>query len=404
MSILRMAWRNVWRNRRRTLVTVAATTLAFTVMVLYSSLVQGYMLTMESNLLDLELGDVQIHAPEYRDNPSLYSSVETSEALLQRFDEEGFPASARLLGFGLGAAEEASSGVQIRGIDVLRDAQVSRIDERVREGEWLDPAEPYQVVLGAQLARTLVVEPGDELILLSQASDGSTANDLFLVRGVIYPVGEGIDRAGVFMTEAAFRQFFAFPTGAHEIIVRRPEGMELGALGEAVTALAPEARVETWRELSPTLASMLDSVKGMMVFVFLIIYIAIGILILNAMLMAVFERIREFGVLKAIGYAPLQVFLIILTECAIITALAVTLGMTLAVPGLWFLVNVGMNMSQLGGMAMMGMVLDPVWRGIVNPSVITMPLFTLLFIVGLASLYPATKAAWISPIRAIQHR
>ncbi len=80
MSILRMAWRNVWRNRRRTLVTVAATTLAFTVMVLYSSLVQGYMQTMESNLLDLELGDVQIHAQEYRDDPSLYSSVDPSGA------------------------------------------------------------------------------------------------------------------------------------------------------------------------------------------------------------------------------------------------------------------------------------------------------------------------------------
>ena len=399
-----MAWRNVWRNRRRTLVTVAATTLAFTVMVLYSSLVQGYMLTMESNLLDLELGDVQIHAQEYRDDPSLYSSVETSEALLQLFDHRGYPASARLLGFGLGAAVEASSGVQLRGVDVDRDARVSRIGERVREGVWLDAAAPYEVVLGAQLARTLVVEPGDELILLSQASDGSTANDLFTVRGVLYPVGEGIDRAGVFMTEAAFREFFVFPTGAHEIIVRRPEGMELAALAEAVTDLAPDDRVDTWRQLSPTLASMLDSVKGMMVFVFLIIYIAIGILILNAMLMAVFERIREFGILKAIGYAPLQVFLIILSECAIITALAVTAGMALAVPGLWFLVNVGINMSQLGGMAMMGMVLDPVWRGIVNPSVITMPLFTLLFIVGLASLYPATKAAWISPIRAIQHR
>jgi len=404
MRILRMAWRNVWRNRRRTLVTVAATTLAFTVMVLYSSLVQGYMQTMESNLLDLELGDVQVHSPEYRDDPSLYSSVDGSADLLERFDERGYAASARLLGFGLGAATEASSGVQIRGVDVVRDAQVSRIDERVREGTWLDPEDPYEVVLGAQLARTLVVATGDELILLSQASDGSTANDLFVVRGILHPVGEVIDRAGVFMTEAAFRQFFVFPTGAHEIIVRRPPGTELAALGESVSALAPEQRVDTWRELSPTLASMLDSVKGMMVFVFLIIYIAIGILILNAMLMAVFERIREFGVLKAIGYAPLQVFLIILCECAIITVLAVTAGMVLAVPGLWFLVNVGINMSRLGGMAMMGMVLDPVWRGIVNPSVITIPLFTLLFIVGLASLYPATKAAWISPIRAIQHR
>jgi ABC-type lipoprotein release transport system permease subunit len=230
------------------------------------------------------------------------------------------------------------------------------------------------------------------------------ANDLFVVRGVLWPVAEGVDRAGVFMTDETFRSFFVVPTGAHEIIVRRPAGMELNTLADAVREMAPRQRVETWRELVPTLATMLDSVQGMMVIVFLIIYVAIGILILNAMLMAVFERIREFGVLKAIGYAPMQVLLIIFCEVGILTGLAVSIGLVLVVPGLWYLVNVGIDMGSLGGMAMMGMVLDPVWRGIVEPSVITTPLFTLLFIVGLAAIYPAAKAAWISPIRAIQHR
>jgi putative ABC transport system permease protein len=399
-----MAWRNVWRNRRRTLVTVAATTLAFTVMVLYSSLVQGYLRTMESNLLDLELGDVQIHAPGYRDDPSLYESVQGVDDLLRRFDELGFPASARMLGFGLVASSEASSGAQLQGIDVSRDQRVSRISERVREGRWLEAGPSYDVVLGAQLARTLVVEPGDEVILLGQAADGSTANDLFVVRGILRPVGEGIDRAGVFLSEETFRRFFAFPSGAHEIILRRPEDTELGTFAQVVRTTAPEERVETWRELSPSLASMLDSVQGLMVVVFLIIYVAIGILILNAMLMAVFERIREFGVLKAIGFPPTQVLFVILCECGIQAGLAVAVGLALAVPGLWYLVNVGIDMGRLGGMAMMGVVVDPVWRGIVEPSVITTPLVTLLFIVGLAAIYPASKAAWISPVQAIRHR
>jgi ABC-type lipoprotein release transport system permease subunit len=404
MSIVRIAWRNVWRNRRRTLVTVSATTLAFTVMVLYSSLVQGYLRTMESNVLDLELGDVQIHAPAFRDDPSLYESVEGVENLLRDFDELGFSASARVLGFGLVASDEASSGAQLQGIDVSRDSRVSRIGQRVREGRWLEAGPSNDVVVGAQLARTLLVEPGDELVLLSQAADGSTANDLFVVRGVLRPVAERIDRAGVFMSEESFRRFFAFPAGAHEIILRRPEGMELEVFAEAVRRTASDERVETWRELSPSLASMLDSVEGLMVMVFLIIYVAIGILILNAMLMAVFERIREFGVLKAIGFPPGQVLLVILCECGIQAGLAVAVGLALAVPGLWYLVNVGINMGRLGGMAMMGVVLDPVWRGIVEPSVITTPLVTLLFIVALAAVYPASKAAWISPVQAIRHR
>ena len=399
-----MAWRNVWRNRRRSLVTMAATTLAFTVMILYSSLVEGYLVAMERNVLDLDLGDVQIHAPTWRDDASLYSSVPESAELLRRFDELGWPASARLLGFGLGAAEETAAGVQVEGLDVARDARVSRIAERVKEGRWLDPADPRGIVIGTQLARTLAIGPGDELILLSQASDGSTANDLFVVRGVLQGVSEGVDRAGVLMNEAAFRLFFAFPEGAHEIILRRPAGTELDAFAAAVRELAPGERVETWKELSPTVASMLSSVRGLMVMIFLIIYIAIGILILNAMLMAVFERIREFGVLKAIGWSPAQVLLVLLGECAVQTGLSVVAGLALAVPGLWYLVHVGIDMGRLGGMAMMGVVLDPIWRGVVEPAVVTGPLLTLLIIVGLAALYPAAKAAWISPIQAIQHR
>jgi len=399
-----MAWRNVWRNRRRTLVTVAATTLAFTVMIVYSSLVEGYLRSMERNILDLELGDVQIHAPDYEDDPSLYSSIQDPDALLRRFDERGYHATARLLGFGLGAAGDASAGVTLYGIDVARDSMVSRIDERIQSGAWLDPSRPNEVVVGHQLARTLEVKPGDELVLVSQAADGSMANDLFVVRGVLQVVSEGADRAGVFMTQEAFRRFFAFPTGAHEIILRRPPATTLDAFAADVRALAPGERVQTWRELSPTLASMLDSARGVMMIVFLIVYVAIGILILNAMLMAVFERIREFGVLKAIGYAPSQVLGMIFGECAVQTALAIVVGGALAAPALWYLKNVGIDMGRLGGMAIMGMVLDPVWRGVIEPRVFVGPLFTLLFIVAVAAVYPAAKAAWISPIRAIQHR
>ncbi len=404
LSILRMAWRNVWRNRRRSLVTVGATTLAFTVMILYSGLVEGYLRSMERNLLDVELGDVQIHAPAYEDDPSLYSSIPDPDTLLARFDARGYPAAARLLGFCLGASGEASAGVHLYGVDVARDREVSRVDERIASGSWIDPSDPHGVVVGRQLARTLEVKPGDELVLLGQAADGSMANDLFVVRGVLQVVSAPVDRSGVFMTAAEFRRFFVFPTGAHEIILRRPRGMALGAFAASVDSLAPGERVQTWKQLAPTLASMLESARGVMMIVFLIVYVAIGILVLNAMLMAVFERIREFGVLKAIGYAPGQVFAMIFAETAIQTVLAVVVGVALALPGLWYLTRVGINMGKLGGIAIMGMVLDPIWRAVVEPRIFVGPVFTLVFIVGIAALYPAAKAALISPIRAIQHR
>jgi putative ABC transport system permease protein len=405
MKILRMAWRNVWRNRRRSLVTISAMTLALTVMILYSALVEGYMQGMEHNLLALELGDIQIHHADYQDDPSLYSRIETSDEIVSELRGLGYPASPRLLGGALVAASQASAGAFLRGVDVELDAHVSEISQHVSKGRWLDPAEPRRVVIGRRLAHTLDVEVGDELILLGQAYDGSMANDLFEVVGILLGISDGTDRAGVFMTDSAFREFFAFPGGAHQIIVRRPSLQhELDIVAADVSEVAEGLEVETWREIVPVLASMLDSTRGLMVFVFLIIYVAIGILILNAMLMAVFERIREIGVLKALGVAPSQVMLLMLTEAGIQTAVAVTVGVTIAVPGLVYLRDVGLDMGSMGGISMMGVAFDPIWRAVVTPESFGQPLFTLLFIVGLAVLYPAWKAATIQPVEAIQHR
>ena len=129
MNIFTMAWRNVWRNTRRSLVTIAAMTLALCVELLYSGLVTGYLQGMEDNILDLEVGDMQIFAGDYLDKPSMYTMIKNPDALLTQLDEVGYPASARLLGGGLAAADEFSAGIALRGVDVSRDARVSLIGE-----------------------------------------------------------------------------------------------------------------------------------------------------------------------------------------------------------------------------------------------------------------------------------
>ncbi len=399
-----MAWRNVWRNRRRTLVTVAAMSLALLSMLCWGGLIEGMLRDMERDVLDLEIGDLQVFAGDYRTNPSIYTRIEDPEALLDPLDAAGFPASARLLAYGMAAAEESSAAVSFRGVDVARDARVSRIHEQLAEGSWLDPAEPRGVVLGKRLARTLDAGPGSEVLVLSQGADGAMAYDLYTVRGVLLGVGDATDRTALFMTEAAFRELMVVPRGAHQIIVRKPAGLDLESLAAHVIALAGENEVKTWRQLLPTISSLMDSARGAMIFMFLIVYVAIGILILNSMLMAVFERIRELGVLKALGVGPFEVLSLIVLETAIQTGIAIAVGLALGAPALAYLAWEGINLSGFAGeMSIMGLTLSPIWYGAVTPQVITQPIIALIAIVGVAASYPAFKAAWIRPVDAMHH-
>jgi len=325
-----MAWRNVWRNHRRSGITIAAMTVALVVELLYSGMVTGLVIGMEEDAISLDTGDIQITTPAYNKKPSLFEVVDDHESLIGQLEAEGFEASPRLFSGGLAAAGDFSAGVSLIGVDPVRDATVLDLHQFVGEGAWLDDTDPLGVVVGKGLARTLDLELGSEVVMLSQAADGSTANELFTVRGILLTVAASTDRSGIFMTESTFRELMVLPDGAHRIIIRRPVGSDLVASGDQIrdlfglppaaeqNAVELEAKVaaltdpdappmevptyavavKTWKEINPMLAQYIDSVAGIIVVIYLIMYLAVAILILNAMLMAVYERIREFGVLQ----------------------------------------------------------------------------------------------------------
>jgi ABC-type lipoprotein release transport system permease subunit len=249
----------------------------------------------------------------------------------------------------------------------------------------------------------LGVEPGSELVVLTQGADGAMAYDLYTVRGVLLGIGDATDRTAVFMTAGAFRELLVVPDGVHQIIVRRPAAVDLPSTADRVHGLASHLDVKTWRQLLPTISSMLDSARGVMIAMFFIIYVVIGILILNAMLMSVFERIRELGVLKALGVGPFDVLRLILVESTIQTVIAILVGVALAVPGILYLSRIGIDLGRLGGISIMGIAWDPVWRAAVSVGIFTGPILVLVLIVAVAVFYPALKAALIHPVEAMRH-
>lgn len=400
---------------------MSAMTLALFIMILYAGLVEGYLTGMRRNILDFELGEVQVYAHDYRKSPSLYERVESVPKIIEILEQEGFRVAPRLLGSGLAAAGSASAGVQLRGIDIARDARVSKIHEHVEKGGWLDAARPKGVVLGQRLAKTLAVNPGDELVVLGQAADGSMANELFTVEGVLGGVADGVDRAGVFVQEQTFRELYAIEAGVHQLIVRTPTGLQLKAARDRVEEITKDAAVQdqaldqnqdqgpgaevlTWKQIVPSLASMLDSARASMMAMYLIIYLAIATVILNAMLMAVFERVREFGVLKAIGAAPRRIFVLVLGESMLQAVVAIVLGTLASLPALWYLVEYGIDLRAFGSVSVAGVAFNPIWRAEINANTFGPPIATLAVVVFIAVIYPAIRAALISPAQAMRSR
>ena len=399
---LRLAWRNVWRNTRRSVVTIAAAAIALLVIIFYTGMVAGYLVGLQKTILNLEMGDGQIFAAEYREKPSLYTAIKAPEKLLSDLEAAGFAASPRLLAAGLGASDDNSAGIQIIGLDVAAHAKVSDIHNQIMSGAWL-AEDDEGVVIGRRLAENLGLAVGGELVVLSQGADGSMANEVYPVRGILKGISEGVDRGGVFMTGPKFRELMVFDEGVHQIIFRIPAGAELEAATKQAAAMAPEGvEVASWKQLQPGLASMMQSTEGAMVVMMGIIYIAVGIVVLNAMLMAVFERTREFGVLKAVGFGPGKVFRLIMFETAIQAFFAVAVGVLLAIPVNIYMTNTGIDLSSLGDMTVMNVAMDPIWRSKVTSATYVTPTVALVNIIFSSVLYPAARAAFIQPLDAIR--
>jgi ABC-type lipoprotein release transport system permease subunit len=406
VNILLFAIRNVVRQKRRTLITTGAMAFAGFVMIFYAALLEGLIASMERNAVAMDLGEIQIHAPGYLSDPDLYKRIEDAPEILSRLDDHGYAASPRLYGFGLAATGSASAGIRLRGMDLEREPEVTLINRHVMRGDWLDPADPKGVVIGRKLARMLDASVGRELVVVSQATDGSIANDLFKVRGILKAIDEGTDRAGFFMVDRTFRNLMVLPAGVHEIAVMRGKGSAgLDACVRQVGRLAPGLSVKSWRDLQPVLARVLDLSDGSMIFMLLIAYTAVAMVVLNAMLMSVFERIREFGVMKALGVQPLQVALTIFMEAMIQAAVAGVISVAAGLPLAWYVQTHGIPLASEGSMGTLGGVaLEATLYTKVTPDSVWVPLACMVGMTVLAVIYPAAKAAVIRPVEAIRHR
>jgi len=277
-------------------------------------------------------------------------------------------------------------------------------------GSWLTPSKPTGVVLGKRLARHLQLMPGQELVLLSQAADGSLANSLFQVVGILKSVNSEIDNRAVYVQEATFRDFFLLEKGVHEVALSRidrnkPFAAAEFTLHQLAASSELSADLKSWRQLKPLLAKIIDLLGVSANFIFVFIYLALGGLILNMTFMTIYDRRREFGTMQALGMTPRQILMIIMAEAGWSSLITAAIAAGIGLPVAFILTRTGLDLSPLvDHLSVSGINLEP----IIYPQITLMqtlkPIVFMMLSLLIFGIYPGLEVALMVPVQALSPR
>lgn len=402
--VWRLAFRNLFRNPRRTGIVVTAVAVGLAGCMLSMAINYGMVVQMVDAAIATELGHLQIHAPGYERDPELDVLLpdggrEAAEALEEL--GEGVRFAPRVRSQGLVNSPRASVGVDVVGIDPEREPTVSRVADMLVEGRWLARGE-RRVVLGRGLATRLRVGIGDKVVVSVADLAGDLTGQAYRVAGVFSTASRELDQSAVYLPLAEAQALLGLGSSVSEIVVQLDDEARLAQVRDAlVKRLDGRAEIRTWRELRPVLVYLLESFDSIAWFLYAAVFIAMAFGIANVLLMAVYERTREIGVLMAVGMSRRRVMSEVVFESLAVTLLGLALGMALAFGGTAALHD-GIDLSfWSAGLSMFGVGsrIVPVLRG----ADLWIPSVVALISATVASAWPAHRAASTPPAEALRH-
>jgi putative ABC transport system permease protein len=406
-NLLRLAWRNLWRNKRRTWLTVSAIAFITVLMVFLITLQLGSYDLMIDSSLRIFTGQMQVQREGYLEKPQIRTVIPEAQAVAQRLRAE--PAldqvgvAVRAQAFALASSVNRSFGVQVVGSEPEFEPKVSTIPHQIKTGRWLKGLHAQEAVLGSTLAQNLRINVGDELTLLGAAMDGSVAATVLPVVGIFESGMIDLDRVTVTLPLATFQEIFGLGSNAHAIVFLAPDLKQLPALSAEVERQIPPTPslvVLNWERLIPGLKQLTqaDWTTGWFMYIALIAVVTFSIL--NTFIMSVLERTREFGIMLALGATPLRIGSLVFTETVFLALLGLGIGVGLGLVIAGFLSVYGFTYPGLK--ELMGQYGLP---GLIYPqlsavSILLGPAVILAFIL-VAALYPALRIRKLEAVEAI---
>ena len=398
----RMAWRNLWRNHRRTLIMLLAIAVGVWAMIFMTALMRGMVDQMIEDGIDSLPGYVQIHHPAYRDDPSVENSLpQPGPALLEALQSSEVTGwTTRIRVPAMISSERDSRGVTLLGVDPGGEVALGFDPESIVEGRFLQSPDDKGLVIGRKLLDRLETDLGKRVVVMSQDPENNIADRGFRIVGVYKAKLAAMEEMYIYAGRSTVQSLLKLNDRVSEVAITGQDYRDVDRLYQLVKNAADEdAQVQPWTELDTYLGLMLGVMDGFVLVWVIVIFLALSFGLVNTLMMAVFERVREFGLMQALGMKPSAIRLQVLVESVMLLVLGLLAGNLLAVASI-LPIQDGIDLSAVAeGMEMMGVssVLYPALKlqDIVLANVVV------IFLGILTSLLPAWRASQYSPVEAI---
>lgn len=404
MENLRIAWKNLWRNRSRTLITVAAVFFGVIISTLMSSLQEGSYSTMVKNVVKFYSGYIQIQNEDYWGHKTINNTIRIPDELVLETEgiKEVSAVAPRLESFALASTEKESKGTILFGIDPVKEEEVTGISKWIRQGEGLKPGDKG-IIIASGLAGFLNLQVNDTLVLLGQGYHGVSAAGKYPVRGIAELPSPDLNKQMVYMDIQTCREFFSADGMVTSMVVMIDDPYALHKVSHQLKKIVESPYTYmSWDEMQPELVQMIEADRAGAVVMKGVLYIIIGFGILGTIIMMLAERRREMGVIVAIGMQKAKLAGILFYETVLIGFTGVMAGFAGSVPIIAYLYNNPIELTGEMAGTMIEMGIEPLLYFSWLPSVFYNQVISVFVITFLIAIVPAARIFRLELARALR--